>query len=127
MGSAGSAKSYSITQKLIIRACRETIRILVCRRYGTTIRNTVFALFKEILKKWKIIQYIKINESDYRITFPNGSEIIFQGLDEETKLLSLTNISVVWIEETYECDKNIVEQLNLRMRSNQPNQQIIMS
>ena len=127
MGSAGSAKSYSITQKLIIRACTENIRILVCRRYGTTIRNTVFALFKEILKKWKLVDYIKINESDYRIIFPNGSEILFTGLDEETKLLSLTNISCIWVEEAYEVSKDIVYQLNLRMRGNQPNQQIILS
>lgn len=52
MGSAGSAKSYFITQKLIVRACNEKIKILVCRRYGSTIRNTCFSLFKEILAKW---------------------------------------------------------------------------
>lgn len=127
MGSAGSAKSYSITQKLIIRACKEEIRILVCRRYATTIRNTVFSLFKDILKKWKLTEYVKINESDYRITFPNGSEIIFSGLDEETKLLSLNNISCIFIEEAYEISKDIFEQLNLRMRGNKDNQQIIMS
>ena len=40
MGSAGSAMSYFITQKLIIRACREKIKILVCRRYGSTISTT---------------------------------------------------------------------------------------
>ena len=51
MGSAGSAKSYFITQKLIVRACKEKIRIMVCRRYGTTIRQTVFELFKEVLTK----------------------------------------------------------------------------
>jgi len=95
MGSAGSGKSYFITEKIIIRCCREQIRVLVCRRYGTTIRQTVFELFKEVLKSWQIIPYVKINEGDYRITFPNGSMIIFTGLDEETKLLSLTNISCV--------------------------------
>ena len=51
MGSAGSAKSYFITQKCIYRAINEKIRILVCRRYGTTIRQTCFSLFKEILTK----------------------------------------------------------------------------
>lgn len=38
------------------------------------------------------------------------------GLDEETKLLSMSNISVVFIEEIYEVPEEIVEQLNLRMR-----------
>lgn len=124
-GSAGSGKSYFITQKLIIRACREPIKILVCRRYGTTIRNTCFALFKEILTKWQLIQYVKIRETDFNIKFPNGSEIIFTGLDEETKLLSLNNISCIFIEEIYEITKDILEQLSLRMRGQAEGQQII--
>ena len=127
MGSAGSAKSYFITQKLIIRACREKIKILVCRRTATTIRNTCFSLFKEILAKWKIASYVKIRETDFNIKFPNGSEIIFIGLDEETKLLSLNGIGAIFIEECYEVPKPIVEQLNLRLRGNTPNQQIIMA
>lgn len=128
MGSAGSSKSYFITQKLIIRCWSEQIKVLVCRRYGTTIRNTCFSLFKDILTKWKLAPgYVKIRESDFNIRFPNGSEIIFIGLDEETKLLSLNNIGCVFIEEAYEVPKNIVEQLNLRLRGNTLNQQIIMA
>ena len=127
MGSAGSAKSYFITQKLIIRCCKEKIKVLVCRRTGTTIRNTCFSLFKDILNKWKLTPYVKIRESDFNIKFPNGSEIIFIGLDEETKLLSLNNIGCVFIEEAFEVPKNIVEQLNLRLRGSTPNQQIIMA
>lgn len=127
MGSAGSAKSYFITQKLIVRACREQIKILVCRRTATTIRNTCFSLFKDILTKWQLLPYVKIRETDFNIRFPNGSEIIFIGLDEETKLLSLNNIGTIFIEEAFEVPQSIVEQLNLRMRSNNPNQQILMA
>ena len=128
MGSAGSSKSYFITQKIIVRCCTEKIRVLVCRRTGTTIRNTCFSLFKDILSKWKLYpQYVKIRESDFNIKFPNGSEIIFIGLDEETKLLSLNDIGCVFIEEAFEVPKNIVEQLNLRLRGNTINQQIIMA
>lgn len=126
-GSAGSSKSYFITQKLIVRACNEVIKILVCRRYGTTIRNTCFALFKEILGKWGLTPYVKIRESDFNIKFPNGSEIIFMGLDEETKLLSLTGIGAIFIEEAFEVPKPIVEQLNLRLRGTTENKQILMA
>lgn len=125
MGSAGSAKSYFITQKLIVRACNEKIKILVCRRTGATIRNTCFSLFKDIIAKWQLTPYVKIRETDFNIRFPNGSEIIFIGLDEETKLLSLNGIGVIFIEEVFEVPKAIVEQLNLRLRGNTPNQQII--
>lgn len=127
MGSAGSAKSYFITQKLIVRACKEPIKILVCRRYGSTIRNTCFSLFKEILAKWKLLPFVKIRETDFNIRFSNGSEIIFMGLDEETKLLSLNGIGAIFIEEAYEVPKPIVEQLNLRLRGKTENQQIIMA
>ena len=116
LGSAGSGKSVFITQKLIIRACNERIRILVCRRYASTIRNSCFALFKEILGKWQLTPYVKIKESDFEITFPNGSQIIFVGLDTEEKLLSITNIGSIFVEEIYEVSKDMFEQLNLRMR-----------
>ena len=126
-GSAGSGKSYHITQKLIIRATRERIRILVTRRYGSTIRNTCFSLFKTVLNKWKLSKYVKIRETDFNIKFPNGSEIIFMGLDEETKLLSLNDIACVWVEEAFEVPRDIVEQLNLRLRGDTDNLQIILS
>ena len=126
-GSAGSGKSYSICQKIIIRCCKEPIRVLVCRRYATTLRNSCFALFKEVLEKWHLTKYVKIRETDMSIHFPNGSSIILIGLDTEEKLLSLTNISTVWVEEAYEVEKEKVEQLNLRMRGQALNQQIILS
>ena len=127
MGSAGSAKSYFITQKIIIRCCNEKIKVLVCRRTATTIRNTCFSLFKDLLTKWKLLPYIKIRETDFNIKFPNGSEIIFIGLDEETKLLSLNDIGCIFIEEAFEVPKPIVEQLNLRLRGSTSNQQILMA
>lgn len=49
------------------------------------------------------------------------------GLDIEEKLLSLTNISCIWVEEAFEVEKEKIEQLNLRMRGNVDNQQIILS
>ena len=108
-GGAGSSKSYSIVQKLIIRCCSEQIKILVCRKYGSTLRNTCFSLFKEVLTKWKLMPYCKVKETDFSISFPNGSQVIMMGLDEETKLLSLNNIGTIWIEEAYEVSKDLVE------------------
>lgn len=126
-GGAASSKSYSISQKLIIRCCREKITIAVCRRYGSTLRNSCFSLFKDILAKWKLTPYVKIKETDMTIEFPNGSKIIHLGLDDEQKLLSINNIGCFWIEEAFEVSKEIVEQINLRMRAKVENQQIIMS
>lgn len=126
-GGAASSKSFSISQKLIIRCCRERITIAVCRRYGSTLRNSCFSLFKQILAQWKLTPYVKIKETDMTIEFPNGSKIIHLGLDDEQKLLSINNIGCFWIEEAFEVSKEIVEQINLRMRAKVDNQQIIMS
>jgi phage terminase large subunit len=38
------------------------------------------------------------------VGFPNGSEIIFIGLDTETRLLSLADISCIFVEEAYEVE-----------------------
>jgi phage terminase large subunit len=45
---------------------------------------------------------MKIKETDFTITFPNQSQIVFTGLDDETKLLSLAGITVIFIEEVFE-------------------------
>lgn len=126
-GSAGSGKSYTIAQKLIIRCCSEQIRVLVCRRFATTLRQSCFNLFKEVLAKWQLSRHVNIRETDMTITFPNGSQIIFMGLDDEEKLLSLQNVSVIWIEEAFQVERDKVEQLNLRMRGAADNQQLLLS
>ena len=126
-GSAGSGKSHFITQKIIIKALREKRRVMVCRRYGTTMRNSVFKLFKDVIESFKITHLTRIKESDMGIVLPNGSEIIFVGLDNEEKLLSIAGITDVFIEEVYEVPKEIVDQLNLRMRGKAPNKQIYMA
>lgn len=79
------------------------------------------------MAKWKLTQYVKIKETDMSIEFPNGSKIIHLGLDDEQKLLSINNVGCFWIEEAFEVPKEIVEQINLRMRAKNENQQIIMS
>ena len=124
-GSAGSGKSFFISQKIIYRCLKEPIRVAVCRRYATTLRNSCFQLFKDILTSWKLTPYCKIRETDMYIKFPNGSEIIFLGLDEETKLLSLTDISTIFVEEVFELERSKWEQLDLRLRGRAKNQQLM--
>lgn len=127
-GSAGSGKSHFISQKLIIKALNcPNRRVLACRRYTSTIRETVWQLFIEQLTFFKILNMCDVNKTERTIKLPNGSQFIFMGLDDECKLLSLTNISDIWVEEAFEVSYDIVSQLNLRMRSQQENQQLYLS
>ena len=128
MGSAGSGKSVFIHQKIIVRCLTQAgIRVLICRKTAESARETTFEECKNVLTSWKIIEYVQINKTDKTITFPNKSKIIFMGLDTETRLLSLSNISCVFVEEAFEVEENFIEQLNLRMRGQRRNQQLILA
>lgn len=127
-GSAGSGKSHFISQKLIIKAMNDPgRRILICRRYGSTITHTVWELFKQQLQFFKILDYCNVNKTDRTIRLPNGSQLIFMGLDDECKLLSLTDIADVFIEEVFEASYDIIQQLNLRLRGSKENQQLFLA
>lgn len=126
-GGAGSGKSHFIAQKLVLKALKEKRRVLVCRRYGSTIKNSVWQLFEDALKFFKIYDRCKINKTDRIIDLPNESRFIFMGLDDEAKLLSLQNISDIFVEEVFEVPRETVDQLNLRMRGKAKDQQIYLA
>lgn len=127
MAGAGSGKSVYISQKLIIKSLRDVRRVLICRRTGSTIKDTVYEQYKDTLRQFKILQYCDVKDYEKRITFPNGSELVFKGLDEETKLLSLTGFTDIHIEECFEVPKPIFEQLNTRLRAPKPDLNIYIS
>lgn len=126
-GGAGSGKSFFIAQKLIIKALKSQRRVLVVRRYGITLRNSVYQLFKDVLRDFKILDQCKLTDSMLRIELPNGSTFLFMGTDDEEKLLSLQDISDVFYEEVTEGSRDILEQLSLRMRGSADNHQIHMA
>lgn len=126
-GSAGSGKSHFIAQKLIIKAMQSKRRILVARRFGTSLRNSVYQLIIDVLKDFQLFSHCRVKESSLYIQLPTESEFLFIGLDNEEKLLSLQDISDVWIEEATEASQDMLEQLSLRMRGKAENHQIHIS
>jgi phage terminase large subunit len=119
-GGAGSGKSVFVAQKKIYKGLRQKMNLLVVRQTGDTNRDSTFALFKQIISKWNLRTYFKIRESDMRITFPNGNQIIFKGLDDAEKLKSMTfengELTDIWIEEASEILEEDYNQLNIRLR-----------
>lgn len=126
-GGAGSGKSVFIGQKLITKACKTVRKILVIRKVGTTLKDSVFALIVEQLKKWKLYQYCSINQTTYTITLPNGSVFLFKGLDDSEKIKSIADITDIWVEEGTECSKDDFDQLDLRLRALVDDLQIFIS
>ena len=116
-GGAGSGKSVFIAQKLLIKAINKKRRILIIRKVGTTLKDSVFPLVIDMLKKWKINEYCKINLSTYTITLPNESVLLFRGLDDSEKIKSITDITDIWCEEATELNLDEFTQLDLRLRA----------
>lgn len=102
VGGYGSSKSYHIGLKLILKSLQEKRKALVVREVFETIRDSTFSLLEEIIEDLDLAHVIKTRVSPLRIDFPNGSQIIFKGMDKPAKLKSINNVTIVWIEECSE-------------------------
>lgn len=102
VGGYGSSKSYHIALKLILKLLQEKRKALVVREVYETIRESCFALFEEIINDLELNDVVKTKVSPMQINFPNGSQIIFKGMDKPAKLKSIHNVTIVWIEECSE-------------------------
>ncbi len=126
-GGAGSGKSVFVAQKLLIKALKSTRKVLVIRKVGTTLKDSVFQLIVDMLKKWKIYQYCKVNLSTYTITLSNNSVFLFKGMDDSEKIKSITDITDIWCEEATELVEDDYTQLDLRLRAAAGDLQLICS
>lgn len=128
-GGGGSGKSIFAGRLILERVTAESgHRFLVCRKVARTIRESCFKqLLGQLSEHYADIGY-KANKGDMGITFPNGSEIIFAGLDDVEKLKSIYNITGIWIEEASEISESDFNQLDIRLRGKTKyHQQIILS
>ena len=126
-GGYGSGKSYSTAFKIILLCLQEKRTVLVIRETFSSIYESCYSLFMEILADMDLLT---INSTDHRSTkfvcyyksplaflFPNGSRIIFKGMDEPQKLKSINNVSIVWLEEAAEIKYAGYKELLGRLRT----------
>ena len=116
-GGAGSGKSVFLAQKLIVKACNNKRKVLIIRKYGTTLKDSVFTLITDTLKKWQLFSRCKVNLTTYTITLPNGSVFLFKGMDDSEKIKSIVDITDIWCEEGTELSEDEFTQLDLRLRA----------
>ncbi|MBU5227841.1 PBSX family phage terminase large subunit [Clostridium senegalense] len=116
VGGYGSSKSYNTAFKLIIKLLEEKRTALVVREVYDTIRDSCFSLLEEIITEMGLEDVIKCKTSPMQIRFPNGSKIIFKGMDKPAKLKSINNVSIIWIEECSEVKYDGFKELLGRLR-----------
>lgn len=130
-GGGSSGKSYFIVERYIYKCLKQKMNLLVVRQTADTNRKSTFALFKQIIKDWKLSDLFTINKSSMIIKCQNGNEIAFSGLDDPEKLKSITfengELTDVWVEEATECEEAAINQLKVRMRGGKSKKQMVLS
>ena len=138
VGGYGSGKSYHIAFKIILKLLEEKRKALVVRQVYDTIYESCYDLLKEILDDMGIlaVDYQEFRKkknkcialkSPLRILFPNGSQIIFKGMDNPEKVKSINGVSIVWIEECSEIKFSAYEELQGRIRTPKLSMHFILS
>ena len=115
-GGAGSGKSHFVAQKTLLKCLQYKRKLLVVRKVGNTIKDSVWAMYLKLL--YQMPQVIrKINKSDFTIDLVSGSVILFKGFDDPEKIKSIEGITDIVIEEASELTEDDFDQLNLRLRA----------
>lgn len=115
-GGAGSGKSFFVAQCLVFKALKQKRKVLVLRKTGTSVSNSVFSLLIRILGQFKVLPYCAVNKSIFTITLPNGSCFICSGLDDPEKIKSIEGLTDAWLEEATEFTVDDFSQIDLRIR-----------
>lgn len=137
LGGYGSGKSYAIALKLILKLFEETRKALVIREVYDTITESCFDLFKEILSGMDLLAdeddrstyktKVRPIKSPMQLKFPNGSRIIFKGMDKPEKVKSLNGVSIVWFEECSEIKYDGYKEMLGRIRTPDVSMHFILS
>lgn len=138
IGGYGSGKSYHIAFKIILKLLEERRKALVVREVFDTIKDSCYDLFKEILDDMNLLtedpaefrkrkNRVLALKSPISFKFPNGSSIIFKGMDKPEKVKSLNGVSIVWIEECSEVKYDGYKELLGRIRTPDVSMHFILS
>lgn len=96
-GGRGSGKSHNVALTLLIQSMREQCLILCSRQFQTSITDSVYSLFKQLIDFHDINHFFHITQNEIRVI--NGSKFIFKGLQNTDNIKSLAGATHLWIEE----------------------------
>jgi len=120
-GGSSSGKSVFLAQRAIYDLMEGHRNYLVCRQVARTVRSSVFQEMQNVISRWGVGKYFKVNKADAVITcLSNNKQAIFVGMDDVEKLKSITPmdgaITDIWVEEATETNENSIKQLMKRQR-----------
>lgn len=126
-GSAGSGKSHYIAQKLLIKSLKSKRKVLILRKVDKTTKDSTWSMMLDIIDQFNLTDHVDIQLANMKIVLPNGSEMLFRGLQDPERIKSITKITDAWMEEASEFTAEDADQIDLRVRTLVPNLQIYYS
>jgi len=122
-GGSGSGKTFLLMRCLIIRALKLKSRHIIFRQAFSHIKSSIwYNSFPEVMSKCfpemtKDVHYWE-NKTDWFITFDNGSEIWFGGLDDKdrTEKVLGNEYSTIYVNECSMVSYNSVLLVRTRLR-----------
>lgn len=116
-GGTAAGKSFSAAQKEVICADAASIKTLVIRKVGNTLRDSVIPSFRSRIEEMGLTDSFAYNKTDRTLTHKEtDSQIVFRGLDDPDKLKSFEGLTRILVEEAAELDFEDFMELNRRAR-----------
>lgn len=136
VGAYGSSKSYHVALKIILKLLKEKRKCLVVRDVYETLKESCFDIIYEILDDLNLIyegssrrskNKVVAKQNPMEFLFPNGSRIIFKGMDKPSKVKSINGVSIVWMEEASEIKYAAYKEILGRIRTPKVSLHFILS
>lgn len=103
-GGRGGGKSWSVAQYFVIEGARRPIRVLCCREFQKSIRDSVYTLLKDQVERLGLETYYTV--LDKTIRGSNGTQFNFEGLSQNVMgIKSYEGVDFVWVEEAHSVTK----------------------
>jgi len=115
-GGSSSGKTWAILQFLIFTALQnDNITIDVVRKFRSTVKKSTMKDFINLMTSMGIYNPDSFNKSELIYKFDNGSEILFEGADNEQYVRGRRR-DIVYFNEVNEIDKEVFYQIKIRTK-----------
>ena len=99
-GGRGAAKSMGFAEALVRLAAASPLRILCCREFQNSIKDSSHKLIKDTIEKLGLNSWFTITADTIRSQV--GAEFLFKGLHlNDNSIRSTVGIDICWVEEAH--------------------------
>lgn len=97
-GGRGGGKSWSVAMALVLMGAQKPIRVLCCREYQKSIKDSVLTLLADQIRRMELEGFYTVLHNEIRGS--NGTAFNFEGLSQNVQgIKSYEGVDYVWVEE----------------------------